>query len=64
MKKLTSAAAARKRLTTFETEIYNPLVAEFREAEQRGEPTYYRVWESLNDVHDYLRRVASELGES
>lgn len=67
VKKLT-ASKARARLTTFETEIMNPLLAELRPqkytwpTDHPGSPfVVEEAMQGIYAVHDYLRRVASEL---
>lgn len=61
VKKLT-AAAAYKRLKSYEVEIMNPILAQIR---ARTEPEVYPLDDLLIDavhlVHEELRRVASEM---
>lgn len=67
MKKLTKAAA-KKRLTVFEADWLIPLVKEI-DARAAAEPDGFMdpldrvARDAFYDAHDYLRRVAVELGE-
>ena len=69
MKKL-SASAARKRLSLYEEQVFNPLRVELRARKSTAATDFpespYLVEESLQSlytIHDYLRRVAVELEE-
>jgi hypothetical protein len=58
-------AQAKKRLTLYETEVMNPLLAMIRARDDANDyPLDDVLMDALYAVHDELRRVAVEIGAS
>ena len=67
MSKPLTRAAAKKRLSLYESEIMNPMLAEMKRRDDANETEYFgrlALKDHLYAVHDELRRVAVELEEA